>query len=264
MAGQIDWSGVREVIARAEKGGSLLGVSVLAPDGTHFSHNGKRQFVAASTVKIAIMIELFRQIDAGQHRLDQRHTLVADDKTPGSGVILHMDEGIAFTLGDLVYLMMSISDNAATNILIDRVGLDRVNATMRQLGMVNSQLGRKMRGRPVLPGESDNLAAPDDYTTAIAAILSDRAASPASCAQMVGLLEKQQNDRRIARNLPRVDRPRWGSKTGSLTGVVNDVGFIMTAKGPLCVAVFSEQVVDPLAGEQVIGDVASAALAAVT
>jgi beta-lactamase class A len=157
---------------------------------------------------------------------------------------------------------MAISDNMATNLLIDTVGQDQVNATMRSLGMPASQLGRKMRGRPVLPGEQENLAVPDEYAAMIAAILANTAASPTACAAMVALLEKQQNDRRLARHLPRTDRPRWGSKTGSLVGVVNDVGFIMTPTGPLVAAVFSEKVADPLAGEAVIGAIARAALAA--
>jgi beta-lactamase class A len=93
----------------------------------------------------------------------------------------------------------------------------------------------------------------------MAALLDGRAASPASCARMVALLEMQQNDRRLARHLPAADRPRWGSKTGSLPGVVNDVGFIMTAAGPLVVAVFCEAQADAHAGERIIGDIARAA-----
>ena len=72
----------------------------------------------------------------------------------------------------------------------------------------------------------------------------------------------QQNDRRIARHLPRTDRPRWGSKTGSLPGVANDVGFVMTDKGPLIMAVFCEKLPDPNEGERIIGDVAWALLGA--
>jgi beta-lactamase class A len=209
------------------------------------------------------MIELFRQIDAGTQSLDHRHTLRPEDKATGGGIILHLHDGIEFTLGDLAYLMMSISDNTATNILIEQVGMAQVNATMRRLGMANSTLGRKMRGRAVLDSEQENWAVPNDYATVIAALLGNRAASAAACAQMVALLEKQQNDRRIARHLPRVDRPRWGSKTGSLPGVVNDVGFVMTARGPLILAVYCERPADPLAGEAIIGEISRAALAAI-
>jgi beta-lactamase class A len=254
------WTGVAEIIDHAEQGGAVVGVSAIAPHGERFAHNGDRRFVAASTVKILIMIELFRQIEAGRQSLDMRHVLRPEDKSAGSGVLAHLHDGIELTVGDLVYLMMSISDNSATNILIDRVGMAQVNATMRDLGMGGSTLGRKMRGRPVLDSEQENWAVPDDYAAVVAALIGGQAASSASCTQMLALLETQQNDRRIARHLPREDRPRWGSKTGSLPGVVNDVGFVMTPRGPLVLAAFCESVADAHAGERIIGDIAKAAL----
>jgi beta-lactamase class A len=255
------WTGIADIIASAEKTGAVIGVAAISAGGERFSYNGDRRFVAASTVKIAIMIELFRQIDAGRESLGVSHILRPGDKANGSGIIAHLHEGIAFTLGDLVYLMMSISDNSATNILIDRLGIDKINATMRDLGMKGSTLGRKMHGGHLGADEQENWAVPNDYAAVVAALLEDRAASPASCSQMLALMEKQQNDRRIARYLRKADRPRWGSKTGSLPGVVNDVGFVMTSGGPLILAVFCGSLADAHAGEQLIGDITKAALA---
>jgi len=263
MNARIDWTRVAAAVAAAERGGCVLGVAAVAPGGERFSHNGARRFVAASTVKIAIMVELFRRIDAGTLSLGQRHTLTPEDKSTGGGVVLHLHDGIVLTLGDLVYLMMSISDNTATNVLIDYTGMDAVNAAMRGLGMAGSVLARKMRGRPPIAGEQENWAVPDEFAALIAAILENRAASAASCAAMVALLEKQQNDRRIARHLPKENRPRWGTKTGTLPGAVNDVGFVMTPKGPAILSLYVEKPADTLAGEAIIGDVARAVLAAV-
>lgn len=259
----VNWTGLEDVIVTAEATGVMLGVSVIAPSGEHFSHNGARKFVAASTVKIAIMIELFRQIDAGKRSLDDVRAFEATDVTSGSGVIMHLHPGLPFTLGDLVYLMMSISDNAATNMLIDVVGMAEVNATMKSLGMKDSALGRLMRGRPMLSDEHENWSVCDEYTAVMADLLVGKVATQASCGQMVALLEKQQNDRRIARFLPKDHRPRWGSKTGSLPGVVNDIGFIVTDRGPMCIAVCVENT-DGLPGEELIGRVSQAALASVS
>jgi beta-lactamase class A len=263
MAARLDWSRVEEVVAGAERGGCTIGLSAIAPSGSRFAHHGDRRFVAASTIKIAIMIELFRKIDEGKLRLDQRHRLKPDEKATGGGIILHLHEGIELTLGDLVYLMMSISDNTATNVLIDYTTIPAVNAAMRSLGLEASVLGRKMYGRPALASEQENLAVPDEFADMIAALLAGKAASPMSCTLMVALLEKQQNDRRIARHLPKDDRPRWGSKTGTLTGAVNDVGFVMTADGPVILSVFVEKPADTLAGEEIIGDLSRAVLAAI-
>jgi beta-lactamase class A len=262
MAASIDWKGVTEAVARAEKSGCTIGLAAVAPSGERFSHNGDRRFVAASTVKIAIMIELFRKIDAGRLTLGQLHKLKPDDKATGGGVVLHLHDGIELTIGDLVYLMMSISDNTSTNVLIDYTGMAEVNAAMRSLGMANSVLGRKMRGRPVLDGEQENWAVPNEYAIMIAAILGEKAASPHACQQMIALLEKQQNDRRIARHLPKDNRPRWGTKTGTLPGAVNDVGFVMTGRGPVILSLYVEKPADTLAGEEILGDLARAVMAA--
>ncbi|MDE2517357.1 MAG: serine hydrolase [Rhodospirillales bacterium] len=261
MTASADWPMLATSIAKAEQEGATLGVCVLAPDGSRFAHHATRRFVAASTVKIAIMVELFRRIDAGALRLDESQRLRAEDKADGSGVLARLHTGLELTLGDLAYLMMSISDNSATNMLIERLGMTAVNATMQALGMRQSVLGRKMRGALRNEGEQENWAVPEDYAALIAAILHGQAASAASCAAMQALLESQQNERRLARHLPQRDRPRWGSKTGSLPGVCNDVGFVLTPVGPLILAVFCENPPDPHAGEAIIGAIAQAAMA---
>jgi beta-lactamase class A len=258
-----DWTGLTAAIAEAESTGCGLGVAVIAPDGSRFGHNGERRFVAASTIKIAIMLELFRRIDAGRDSLDSIHILTTEDKATGGGVVKELHPGLAFTVADLCYLMMAISDNTTTNILIERVGMAAVNAAMRSIGMQQSRLGRIMRGRPVADAEQENWSVPTEFADLVAAILDGRAASAPSCTAMVEMFEKQTNDRRIARHLPRgAARPRWGSKTGSLPGVVNDVGFIITPTGPLVLADYCE-IDDPNAGEAAIGAVSRAALAAV-
>lgn len=257
-----DFTKLQTAIATAEASGCTLGVTAIAPNGTRFAHNGTRRFVAASTMKIPIMVELFRRIDQGRDSLDHLHVLREEDKATGGGVVKELHAGITFTVRDLCYLMMAISDNSTTNILIDRVGMAETNALMKALGMQGSILGRKVRGRPPVEGETENWAIPDEYAGLIAAILANTAASPAACAAMIQMLEKQTNDRRIARHLPRGEaRPRWGTKTGSLPGVVNDVGFIMAPTGPLILSIYCE-IPDPNAGEAVIGDIARAALSA--
>jgi beta-lactamase class A len=253
-----DWSGLAAAVQDAEAQ-CVVGVSVIGPDGERWSHNGARQFRAASTVKIPLMIEVFRGIERGDWSLDERERVGEHDKAHGSGVLLHLHDGLEVTLNDLLYLMISISDNTATNMLIRRVGMPAVNATMRELGMLGSNLGREMKGRPAQPDETENLATPDDYAAAVLAIMTDHAAAPASCAAMRALLERQQNARRIARWLAEDDAIRWGSKTGSITGVVNDVGFVSGPGGALVLAVFTEDVADPHAGEEVIGAIARAA-----
>jgi beta-lactamase class A len=253
-----DLTPVSDVIARAERHGAV-GVAVLGPGGERFEHNAHRQFRAASVVKVPLMVEVFRLIDRGRCDPSDEFRVGPHEKAPGSGVLLHLHDGITVTLEDLLYVMVAISDNSATNMLIDLAGMDAVNATMRDLGMQRSNLGRPMRGRPAIEGEVENLATPADYLLALEAVCSGTAASPDSCSAMRALLERQQNARRIARFLPEDERIRWGSKTGSIAGVTNDIGFIETPAGRLLLAVFCEGFPDQHDAEQVIGEVARAA-----
>jgi len=256
-----NWALVEEVVARAS-GRGTVGVSLIGPDGTRWSHHGDRKFGAASTVKIPVMVEIFRQIDAGKRSLEDRYITAEADVTPGSGVLPNLHHGIELTLNDLIYLMIAISDNMATNILIRMAGMDAVNGTMRELGMKNSILAREMKGRPANADEQENAAAPNDYAEIIRTILDGEAASRAACDGMIAMLERQQNHGRIARYLPPSGTIRWGSKTGSVTGVTNDAGFVLAPNGRLILAVYCENFSDQHVGEQVIGEISRAAMAA--
>jgi beta-lactamase class A len=202
MKRAVDWSDISDIVKTAERSGGTVGATVIAPNGDTFRHNAERRFGAASTVKIPIMIEVYRQIDRGERSPDDRHVLRAEDHAVGSGVLLHLHDGMELTLNDLIYLMISISDNTATNVLIDLVGMDQVNVTMQELNMAHSTLGRKMKGRPAQGDELENWATPNDYADVIMAILQKKAASEVSCDKMIAMLETQQCTRRISRYLP--------------------------------------------------------------
>lgn len=256
----MEWKHVEDAVAEGEQH-AKVGVAVQAPGGERWERNGDYPSPAASTVKIPIMIEIFRKIERGEISLGDTRALTAADKTDGSGVLLHLHEGLPTTIDDLLYLMISISDNTATNMLIDVAGLEQVNQTMQELGMTNSRLSRPMLGRPAGEGDPpENLAAANDYVTCVDAILENTAASAESCAAIVDLLEKQQNTHRIGRWVPDTDDYRWGSKTGSLNGVCNDVGFITGPAGTVLVAVYLSELDDPVTGERIIADIAKAAM----
>lgn len=256
-----DWSDLERLAVETERRAEL-GIAVLAPDGGRWSRNGERQFPAASTVKIPVMVEIFRRIDRGALALDDLHRLDRAEKTPGTGVLLHMHAGLALSVADLLSLTMSVSDNTAANILIELAGLPAINATMAELGMAGSVLGRKMRGFTPIPGEGPNLATADDYVGLLQAILDGRAASPASCAAMLALLESQQNRRCIGRHVPAAAGWRWGSKSGNNVGELNDVGFVAGPGGTMLIAVYCRGIADEREGEAAVAGLALAAMRA--
>lgn len=255
----VNWSPVADIVTQTETRGTV-GVTILTPQGERWSHQGSRKFRVASTVKIPIMLEIFRQIDRGERALTDRHTLLEEEKAMGSGVMLHLNAGLDLTIHELLYLMISISDNTATNLLIRKAGMPAVNATMQELNMTGTNLGREMKGRPAIAGEQENFGTTDDYVAVVGAILDGSAASSDSCAAMRALLEKQQCTTRIARYLPIDERIRWGSKPGSITGVTTDAGYISTPDGTLIISVFCEGMPDQHVGELSIGEITRAAL----
>ncbi len=254
-----NWTPVADAAGKANLN-EIVGVSIIAPNGQVWSQYGDRQFPAASTVKIPLMIEIYRMFDEGRATPDDIHVLTAEDKTPGSGVLLHLHEGLELTINDLIYLTISISDNTATNILIDIADMRLVTATMQNLGMQQSVLGRKMAGRTAVDGEQENWATPDDYALVLKRILDGDAASASSCEAMLEMLKKQQNLRRTGRYVPQSKLVSWGSKTGSLAGIVNDVGFIKSPEGTLVVAVFCSGVSSDRRGEDLIAEITRAAM----
>jgi beta-lactamase class A len=96
--------------------------------------NADEPFPMASCFKIPIMVEVMRRVDAGILRLDDRLTLTEDDKSPGS-TLIHLQEGLRPTVRDLLYLMITLSDNTATDMLWRVIGLETVNETMRKLDL---------------------------------------------------------------------------------------------------------------------------------
>ncbi|ETX00621.1 MAG: hypothetical protein ETSY2_38730 [Candidatus Entotheonella gemina] len=256
-----DWSRLEQAVKANEAHGSI-GVSAISPCGERWEVQGKTRFPAASTVKIPIMIEIYRGIDRGELAIDDTYIVRSADKAPGSGVLQHMHAGLQLSLGDLLYLMMSISDNTATNILIDMAGMDRINATMQDLGMAASTLGRPMRGRLAIEGEEENWATPNDYTAVVKALIDEQAASPAACQAMLTTLTLQQNHRRIGRYVPASKSYRWGSKTGSNTGITNDVGFVQSPAGTMIIALYSQGIGDAVTSEIALSDIAEAAMQA--
>ena len=147
-------------IARSTDG--VVGIGVIdLQSGERFGVNDTLVFPQGSAIKIPILIELFRQASAGTLSLEERVPVRAADQVGGTGVITWFGDGLSMiSLRDLAVLMIVLSDNTATNILIDKVGMAAVNSTMATLGVPSIRLQRKM----IQPRESaagrENIATP--------------------------------------------------------------------------------------------------------
>ena len=131
----------------------VLGIAIkdLTTDQTFFLH-ADQVFPQASSIKIAVLAELYHQSQLGaeghseEAKLMDGYTVQTSDLVPDSDIMLGLTPGVTrLTNRDLATMMVAVSDNSATNVLIDRLGMDKVNALMDSLGLVHTRLRRKMR-----------------------------------------------------------------------------------------------------------------------
>ena len=109
-----------------------------------FSVGGSCAVLSASTIKLLVLAEVFRQAEEGSLSLAEGVTLTAEKRTGGDGILKELLSGHTFTLKELCTLMIIVSDNEAANLLLDRVGMDKVNQLGEDLGLTATHLGRKM------------------------------------------------------------------------------------------------------------------------
>jgi beta-lactamase class A len=193
--------------------------------GERIGVNDTLVFPQGSAIKIPVLIELFRQDAAGQLRLTTRVPLRKEDRTGGSGLLLHLGDGTSeLSLGDLAMFMITVSDNTATNLLIDRVTMEKVNATMREMGVASVKLQRKMiRPRESAAG-NENIATAADAATVMAKIARCELPMPKErCAELRRVLEISKGGP-IEASVPAGVRVAW--KPGGIEGVSTAWGIV--------------------------------------
>jgi beta-lactamase class A len=205
-------------------------------DGTRVGANEQLVFPQGSSIKIPILIELFRQAESRPAILRERQRVTATTRTPGSGVIGQFADGSSeLSNEDLAVLMIVLSDNTATNLLIDAVGMDAVNRTMASLGAPQTRLQRKMiRPDASARGEENVSTAREAADLMVRIARCDLPVSRESCARVRRILEIPKNDA-VRRAVP--SEVAVASKPGGIEGVaaiwaivaVPDRPFVLTA-----------------------------------
>lgn len=226
-----------------------LGVTVRFLDhGLETGLNEHERFPTASVIKVPIMVEVYRQVEAGDVRLDEPLPVLAEEISAGSGILQYLHVGLELTVADAIELMIDISDNTATNLLLRRVGVDNVNATMERMGLSHTRSsGHIGRHNPAPRTEGPSHTTPWETAELLARIADGRAISPAASAAMMQTLGHQMYDDMLPRELPLHSdltvpgrhQLRVAHKTGSIEGVRNDAGVITVERedGPRRVVV---------------------------
>ena len=212
----------------------------------------RETFPAASTIKLPILYEVFRQ--AGEGRCGPADTLAlkADDQVGGSGILKDLTPGLVLTVKDLATLMIVISDNTATNMLIDLVGLDAVNASCERLGLSGTRLEFRVQRAPE-GARVMNRSTPADLGRLMSLVARREILTPQACDEMLAILDRQHLTDNITRCLPEFDgyvengkEPAVvvGSKSGSVRGTRNDVGYVRAHGRRYVIAMMSKGCTD--------------------
>jgi beta-lactamase class A len=189
--------------------------------------NADLRFPTASAIKIAVMVEAYHQASRGTLSLDTTLPLRTADKVAGSGVLNGLSDGLALPVRDLVHLMIVLSDNTATNLLVNRLGTANVDARLVALGLEHTKLFRptfrdgKADIYPELEREFGlGMSTPREMTKLMALIADGRAVSANASAAMLATLQGQQDRAMIPRLLP--GNLQVGNKTGTDSEKVAD------------------------------------------
>jgi beta-lactamase class A len=236
----------------------------------------------ASVIKLGILLDAAEQIRSSKAALDEKLVLEKRNQVAGSGVLTVLDTPLALTLKDTLTLMVVVSDNTATNMAIDRLGLAHINATIRAAGLKDTYLYKKVFVPPSGPMPEDQPKFGLGKTTAREmAGLMERIATcrlsldggPALpgdgkiCGALLHMLRSQQDRNSLPRYLETLDTGEHGSaianKTGALDAVRNDVALIATKAGPVVIAAFTQENADQRwtgdnEAEQTLGKLAKA------
>lgn len=200
--------------------------------GEIFSCNAQESMSAASVIKLTVMAELFRQIDAGMVRRDQKLIVKDENRVPICGVLTLMHSGMEVTPIDLCWLMITISDNMATNMLIDLLGIANIQANNQRLGLEGVELNRKLfEKRPEFKGVRNYISAAG-IGKLIEMIYREQLVSPEASREMLDMMHAQQCTNKIPLFLPR--KIAAAHKTGEDEGITHDVGVIF-AREPFVV-----------------------------
>jgi beta-lactamase class A len=212
----------------------------------------------ASTIKLGILLDAAEQIRVGHASLSEKLVLEHANQVGGSGVLGELTAPLALTLGDTLTLMVILSDNTATNMAIDRLGLDHINATLGAAGLKQTFLYKKVYVPATGPMPADQPQFGLGKTTAreMAAIMERFATCHLSfdngpplpkdgplCGALLSMLRNQQDRNMLPRYLETMDTSEQGSaiadKIGALDAVRNDVALVATKAGPVVISAFT-------------------------
>jgi len=210
--------------------------------GVVYELRGYERVPTASTIKIAIMVEAFARVAEGKAKWTDELVLTKEKKVGGSGILPEFADGLRLTFRDGVTLMMVLSDNTATNLVIDVLTADAINARMESLGLRETRLMRRVfgGGESVEGKKEENKrfglgrTTPHEMVTLLEKLERGEVISPAASKEMIELMKREQGTNGIWREQWRVPR---ATKSGALDALRSNLGIIYHPRGRIALAI---------------------------
>jgi beta-lactamase class A len=210
--------------------------------GQTYALNADERVRTASTIKIAVMIETFARVSEGKAKWSDEVILTKEKKVSGSGILGELSDGLKLTLRDAMNLMMILSDNTATNLVLDVVTTDAVNARMESLGFKQIKINRKVGsgGESAAGKDPENkkfglgVATPREMVLVMEKLERGEVISPAVSKEMIDLMKREQGRNALGRSLWNVP---MASKYGALDRLRSAVGILYTKNGKIAMAI---------------------------
>ena len=249
---QVLWQKLQEELRSVDHeldGVMGLAVKDLTSGETFFLH-GDEIMPQASSIKIAVLADLYLQAQQGKLKLTDEYVVRQEDLVTGSDIMLGLTPGVTrLTLRDLATMMVAVSDNSATNVLIHRVGMENVNAMLERLGLHATRLRRQMMDLKAASEGRENVSTPREMMTLLETVYRGKLLNKEMTADFIKMLSTHKESS-LLQGLP--DDAVAASKPGELEAVRNDSGIIFLKNRPYILCVMTTYLKDEKDGSAAI------------
>ena len=252
---QILWQKLEASIAEVDHNlDGVMGVAIEdLTSGQKYQLRENEVFPQASSIKIAVLAELYRQAQQGKLKLTDLYVVKSVDLVGDSPIMNGLTPGVTqVTLRDLATMLAAVSDNSAANILIDRLGMENVNSFLDSLGLTHTRLRRKMMDLKAAGEGRENISTPGEMMTLLDAIYRGKVLNKSLTGDFFKLLSTKKNSW-IPRDLP--ENLKIADKDGELEGVRNDSGVIFLENRPYILCVMTTYLRRERDGEEAISKI---------
>jgi beta-lactamase class A len=257
---EVLWMKLEKSILDVDRGlDGVMGVAVIdLVDGHKYLLHANDVYPQASSIKICVLAELYRQAQEGKLKLTDMYTVNAADLVQDSDIMGGLTPGVTqITLRDLATMMVAVSDNSAANVLIDRLGMANVNAFLSAQGLRDTRLRRKMMDLKAAGEGRENISTPNELANLLQSLYQGKILNREMTDDFFKVLATHHKDSFISRDLP--DDLKIADKSGELEGVRNDSGVIFLDKHPYVLCVMTTYLRRERDGEEAIGNISLAA-----